>query len=207
MRRAAIAILSAFAVACLWAVDTQSQSQVRGGRPPALSPQTASKVSVDLTFVRSSVPERSPVMVNVLIKNISDQTIFIPSSIPVNASGFPANLQAWFEDANGKGLPGISAALDRPRPPEDDFYKLVFEYWVAIPPGYSYGTVIDVTNFIEDAPPGRYRLSATYSAEGLNARHMNNPLGNHQDKISLLPYPAWEGVVECDPIWIEIIPQ
>ena len=99
-------------------------------------------------------------------------------------------------------------AGDRLGPPKGDFYKLIFEYWVVLPPGYSYGTTVDLTGaaFLGTLKPGRYRIAATFGAYGMASTNMNNPLGAYLDKISALPYGSWEGVAECKPIWVEITP-
>lgn len=140
-------------------------------------------------------------MVRVEVRNVGSERIFVPSEI---GRGF-SKVQFWWEESEGKGLLGIANSVDRIGPPHEDFLKLLVENWVVLPPGYSYENSVDASSNVAELPkPGRYRIRAKYVAYDMNSTSLNNPRGAYLDRISSLPFPAWKGEVECDPVWIEI---
>jgi hypothetical protein len=171
----------------------------------------AKAITVKLLALRSSVRFGSPVLVRVEIYDVSKDSFFVPSSFLVNRSGDPAELQVRITDANGKVPPGPGSfgALDRFVPPKGDFHALVLRYWTVLSQGYCYGTTLDLTDFIYEAvkEPGRYLLSAKYSAFSMQSTNMNNPLGNYVDQVPTLPYPAWDGTIDAKPTWINLAPR
>jgi hypothetical protein len=206
MRTAAIAILNSilimggnFSGAGVPSQTFDDQSLPQSSRP-------APKIEVRLTLPKPSIASGAPVLVRVELRNVGSEPIFVPSKVPVNAGGDPGDLEVRLRDSNGHWLPGRTGAADRIGPPREDFYKLLFEYWVVLPPGYSYGTTADLTYgpFIGTLKPGRYQITASYGAYGMDSKNMNNPLGAYLDRISSLPYASWEGVAVCKPIWLEI---
>jgi hypothetical protein len=142
-------------------------------------------------------------MVRVEIRNIGRERIFVPSEI---GRGY-SYLQFWWEDSRGNDLQGSGGAVDSSGPPHEDFTKLLLENWIVLPPGYSYGTSIDASIDVNEPNPGRYRVRAKYTVSDMDSKGMNNPLGAYLDKIPSLPFPAWKGAVESNPISIEIVPD
>jgi hypothetical protein len=204
MRTAAIAILLAVGLNSS-GTEVRPQASKEEFSPPSMAKP---KIEVRLSLPKPSIASGDPVLVRVELRNVGAESVFVPRKIPLNSSGDPGDLEVRIRNSNGKGLGGSMGAADRFRPPKEDFYKLIFEYWVVLPPGYSYGTIVDLTGaaFRGTLKPGRYRIAATFGAYGMGSTNMNNPLGAYLDRISSLPYDSWEDVAECKPIWVEITP-
>lgn len=205
MRSIAIAVLSWLLVVGISLSGTEARSQAERGQIPLQPSHVSPKIEVKLSLPKSSLETGKPVMLRAEIRNVGDEAIFVPSKFRVNSSGDPGELEI---SVLGEGLGRRSeGAADRFWPPKEDFFKLVFEYWVVLPPGYSYGTTFDLTKsgvYEFAPPPGRYQIRASYSAYGMSSKNMNNPLGAFLDKVSSLPYESWEGDFKCRPVWFEV---
>jgi len=205
MRTAAIAILNSvlilgmtFSCAKTWSQTLNDQSLPQSSRPTP-------KIEVRLSLPKLSIASGAPVLVQVELHNIGDEAIFVPTKVHLNSWGDPGNLDVFLWGVKDHGFGRIEGGGDRFGFPKDDFYKLIFENWVVLFPGYSYGTTVDVMSaFSGILKPGRYRLTAKYNAFGMNSKNRNNPLGAYLDRVPSLPYVSWEGGFECKPVWMEI---
>ena len=209
MRAVAIAMLNSLLVLPINLSGAEVRSQTVRDQSSPQSSWPVPKIEVRLSLPRTSIASGAHVLVKVDLLNSGDEPIFLPTKVPLNSWGDPGNLQVGLWDKNGHGFGGIEGGGDRGWPPKEDFYKLIFENWVVLFPGHSYGTTVDITYaafrgiFLK---PGRYRIEATYSAFGMGSKNMNNPLGAYLDRVPSLPYASWEGEFKCKPIWVEITP-
>jgi hypothetical protein len=165
---------------------------------------TEPQIEVHLSGLKRSYLVKRPVIVKVEVRNIGRERFFVPSEIGRGGS----ELEFWWEGSKGNDLQGMGGAIDGwGRPPQEDFTKLLLENWIVLPPGYSYSTSVDATISVNEPKPGRYQVKARYTVSEMDSKSMNNPLGAYLDKIPLLPFPAWKGEVESNPISIEIVPD
>jgi|ERR1051325_1095839 hypothetical protein len=79
-------------------------------------------------------------------------------------------------------------------------------HWIALAPHHFYGgeVILSLAQFKKPQVPGRYLIKGRYSSRGFLAEDMNNPLLHYAKELKQLPYEAWVGEVETNPLWIEI---
>ncbi len=207
MRTVAIAMLNSILVLAINLSGAEVRSQTVNDQSSPQSSRPLPKIEVRLSLPKPSIVSGAPVLVQVELRNAGDEPIYVPNMIHLNSWGFPAELEVrlWGPKSNWQGMAG---GVDGFIPKHQDFYTLIFKYWVVLAPGYSYGTIVDLTDsaFRGILRPGHYRITAKYSAFGMGDKSMNNPLGAYLDRVPWLPYASWEGMVECKQIWVEITP-
>ena len=209
MRVVAIAILNSALILSINFFGTEVSSQTVSKQSSPQPSRPRPKIEVRLSLPRPSIASGAPILVKVDLLNVGKGPIFVPTKVPTNSWGDPGNLQVGLFDANGHGYGGTEGGADRFGPPKEDFYKLIFDNWIVLFPGHTYGTVVDISYGAFrgiSLKPGRYRIVATYSAFDMGSTNMNNPLGGYLDRVPSLPYLSWEGEFKCKPIWVEITP-
>ena len=178
-----------------WFPFWQAEPQGAKAGPP--------KIEFRLSLAKRSFALGSPVRATVQIVNRSRETVLVPSEF----NGLVSHIDVWLEDANGRPLPATSGALDTWGRRNEDFCGLLLMHWLPLAPGHSYGRTMEITPqvYVAAKKPGRYRVRARYVSRGLRDATHNNPLADHQDKIARLPFQDWEGKIESNAVWIEII--
>ncbi len=99
----------------------------------------------------------------------------------------------WPRDPNDTNKPPLAIELSK--------------YWMALPPGHFYGgeVVLDSRSYERLRIPGRYRIEGQYYSGGFFVRDdFGNPLADYVEELKRLPYQAWEGKVNTNPVWIEV---
>ena len=81
------------------------------------------------------------------------------------------------------------------------FANLLSTQWIALDPGMFYGCDIDL--YANDLPrlriPGKYTLTGRYASHGFREN-----LRGFEEDTGKLPFKAWEGEVETNPVKIVV---
>ena len=88
----------------------------------------------------------------------------------------------------------------------EDFTAALVERWLVLPAGHFYGTVIrlDSMSFPELQTIGRWCLKGKYGSTGLSSSACSQTLRS-PEKTDKLPYRAWEGMVDTNSIWVDVV--
>jgi hypothetical protein len=93
---------------------------------------------------------------------------------------------------------------------KDSFARRLVYRWTTLPTRDFYGTVVamDPASFPQLNTPGRWRLRGTYKSIGnLSSSHCwdTAPIPDNEEQIKGLPYEAWQGEVNTNTVWIEVL--
>jgi hypothetical protein len=175
--------------------------------------QSTNSTVLSLRFVRPthSFAADGPIEIQAVLKNEGSQTILVCRDLRVGTDNSqPCAWEFSVRDASGRNLPGPGCAsmADRGWTSRDDFAKDLIESWMALSPGYSYSTPINVARaFCYRPSPGRYEITGVLTSYGLDSPSINNPLAAYPHEIEKLPYTGWKGTIGSNKIWITIEPR
>jgi hypothetical protein len=87
------------------------------------------------------------------------------------------------------------------------FANQLAKWWILLAPGHFYGQkfYMDPRDFPQLNVPGRYRIRGEYVSHGFYLPTPNNPLQSYVSELEALPYKPWEGSVQTNSMWIEVI--
>ena len=176
------------------------------GRVPGESDKPNSAViSVRLSVPKTQYQLSEPIPVRVTIENQGSRPILIGRAIWTGGS----RLSVMLEDpAGGRGW-GEAGSVGLEGNPNQTLEEAVCAHWLLLYPGSFYGATLTMTEKSNELlkTPGRYWLKAEYSSQAIkDALRELNPQFAHYDEIAKLPYRAFEGKVEVEPVAIEILP-
>ena len=105
---------------------------------------------------------------------------------------------------------GFGCASDCVYTAKDSFARRLVYRWTTLPTRDFYGTVVamDPASFPQLNTPGRWRLRGTYKSIGnLSSSHCwdTAPIPDNEEQIKGLPYEAWQGEVNTNTVWIEVL--
>jgi hypothetical protein len=175
----------------------------------AFQSKTVSSLSLHFTQPTHSFTPDESFEIEAILKNEGAQTILVCRDIKIG----PGNSQpcAWefsVRDAAGGYLPGpgCQSAADGGVPlKKEDFPAVLIKNWIALSPGYSYGTRINLKNaFCRRPRPGRYQVIGVLTSSGLDGQSINNETAFYPQEIQKLPYPGWKGTIGSNKIWITV---
>jgi hypothetical protein len=147
--------------------------------------------------------------VRVEIWNVGPKPLFIKNAIFDLCGLSPLSLRLELGPPM-KPQPGHGCASDCIYDAEDSFARRFVYHWTTLPPGDFYGTVVamDPDSFPQLNTPGRWRLRGTYKSTGDLSSSLcfdPAPLPDNKEQIKRLPYEAWQGAVDTNTIWIEVV--
>jgi hypothetical protein len=163
--------------------------------------------------VRISLPKQDfgvgeTIPLGVEIWNVGEDTLFIPRKI-TRMGGSMSRLDLEVQDSAGRYSPGMYGHRDPVPPGKQSLVKAVAQDWVALAPGYFYGTVSEI--YVEDfeflQKPGTYHMQGTYLSHGMDAPLYYNPLAYRAEEVGTLPYRYWKGEIRTNSLEITIAPE
>src|SRR6266571_902322 len=131
MRTVAIAMLNSILVLAINLSGAEMRSQTVNDQSSPQSSRPLPKIEVRLSLPKPSIVSGAPVLVQVELRNAGDEPIYVPNMIHLNSWGFPAELEVrlWGPKSNWQGMAG---GVDGFIPKHQDFYTLIFKYWVVL---------------------------------------------------------------------------
>lgn len=93
---------------------------------------------------------------------------------------------------------------------KDSFAARFAHHWTTLPARSFYGTVVSMRtdSFPQLSRLGRWRLRGTYQSLGGLASSVcfdTAPILDNSEQIKGLPYEAWQGSVDTNSVWIEVV--
>jgi len=184
--------------------------------PTVASPEPASEplppIAVRLYSAKATYRVGEAVTLRVEIVNQGLETLFIYGMVET-VSGSISDLEVEVKDGRGRISPqermGPPFVLFKPDQDQVGLESVLWQSWIALRPGYSYGTTVEIDGDSHEflRQPGRYRITATYSSWGMEAPVYYSPLAKHPEEVAKLPFKSWKGSVRSNPIWIVIRPS
>jgi hypothetical protein len=171
------------------------------------TPLQPTDLEVRLSLSRQVFTSDEPITVKVELSNRSKQSFFVGRNFP-SAGNSPSTLDTGLEDEHGNDLGGIAGAADYfGLYPKESFAATLSNGWILLPPGFFYGSVVEVFVPQDKRPlkPGRYRIRAKYSSMGLTKQSEMNLVARSPEEVARLPFPSWAGHIDVEPLWIKIV--
>lgn len=205
-------IATAILTIALLPVLTFSSAQSLSRKSPSSeTPEDRTTTDLSLRFIEPAhaFASDAALELEVELKNNGAQTVLVCRDLNVGAVN--SRPCAWeFSVRYPPGREpheGCAYAVDRGFGPKDDFATVLIKDWVALSPGYSYHTHIDLgLAFCHRPRPGRYQITGLLTSYGLDDQSINNGLLTYPDEIKKLPYPGWKGAISSNKLWITINP-
>jgi hypothetical protein len=179
-------------------------------------PQTqdteSKQIEVKIIPTKKSIRVGDVLKVRVEIWNVSSKTYFIEKAIyemcgPISPLSFRLDLGPPMKPQTG---PGEACAADCGYTAKDSFAERLVDRWISLPPGNFYGKEVALypAIFPQLKTPGRWRLSGIYKSMGdLSSSHCFDtaPIPDIKEQIKGLHSEAWQGWVDANTAWIEVV--
>jgi hypothetical protein len=185
-----------------------------GFQPFALgSPQTRDtkkkQIEVRLIPKKKTIKVGEALEVRVEIWNVSSKSLFIRKAVYELCQLSPLSLRLELGPPM-KPQPGHGCSDDCIYDAKDSFATRLAYQWTILPAGDFFGTVVtmDADTFPQLNTSGRWRLRGTYESTGdlsLALCFNTAPIHDEKEQIKGLPYEAWQGAVDTNTIWIEVV--
>jgi hypothetical protein len=179
------------------------------GNPQA--PDTNSKqIEVRLIPERKAIEVGEALEVRIEIRNAGLKTLFIESSI-YEPCGPTSPLSLRLElGPPVKPQVRSGCAADCAYTAKDSFAARLVDRWTVLPTGDFYGTTVTMhpDSFPQLSIPGRWRLRGTYKSTGNLSSSLcfdSAPIPDNEQQIKGLPYEAWQGEVDTNTTWVEVV--
>ncbi len=172
---------------------------------PALNEPSIS-VRLSLTKKLFKVGERIPLKVEITNNGTGD--VFVGREL-LQIDNAIYHLKLSVESSQGRTPENFSGAVDSfSVGPRDGFSTALAKSWIALPPGYFYGTILFVDEQFADflTKPGKYTVRGTYSSSGMRADVYFNDLLAYPEELERIPFPSWKGDIKTNSVSLEIAP-
>ena len=166
------------------------------------------RISVRLSTPRKNFSVGEPIPLRVEIENRGQASIFVGREIEL-ITGWINFLELEVVDLRGNKSPSVTLAppLVPPPDPNQSFADALARWWIALPPGYSYGTILSIDGemyrFLQK--PGTYQIRGTYYSQGMLAPVYYNPLRFQPEEVAKLSFSSWTGDTETNSLTVEIV--
>lgn len=183
-------------------VNASAQSR-RIGQSSELPP-----ISVKISLPNKTFEVGEKISVRVEISNIGTTDLFLGRRFPqIEQWIYALNLRV--RDASGiylqqsVALPPFMKQVDK----SEHFCNALVKDWLALPPGYFFGTTITLDPKVYDglSKPGRYEVQALYTSMGMEADLYYNRLSLEPDSIKDLPFHSWRGTSSSNSAVFSIV--
>jgi hypothetical protein len=179
---------------------------------PLAQETKGTQIEVRLVPIKKSIKAGEVLEIRVEIQNVGSKPVFIENGIyspcaPPSPLSLRLDLGPPMKPQTG---PGFGCAGDCIYTAKDSFASRLLYRWTVLPPGAFYGRVILVQpeSFPQLSTPGRWRLSGTYKSIGNLSSSFcfdTAPIPDNQEQINALAYEAWQGEVDTNAVWIEVL--
>jgi hypothetical protein len=164
------------------------------------------------------VPEKTefsagePISVRIEVSNVGDAPLLLGSFISRSNNGTPVSrIEFELKDNQGHAVtPSVEIISDSFADKKEPNPTTAFlRNYLLLYPGYSLTTSasIDEKLFKELTKPGFYRLSATYTSNGLSYPPVYRQAGLSDDEVKSVPFTAWSGKISTNEVRFRIRPS
>jgi hypothetical protein len=174
-------------------------------------PQDAESKQIEVRLIpkKKSIKVGEVLEVRVEIWNVGSTPLFIEKAIYDLCIPSPLSLRLELGPPMKPQAVG-GCASDCIYNGKDSFAKRLVYRWTTLPSGDFYGTVVSMhpDSFPQLNTPGRWPLHGTYKSIGnLSSSPCWDmaPIPDNEDQIKGLPYEAWQGEVDTNTVWIEVV--
>lgn len=169
---------------------------------------TAPQISVHLTIPQRAFSVGEPVMVRILIENVGDKPVLVANFVSAirNPNSY---IEFKLRDTHGRMSPSLEAIADNfSSSVASSPANALLGSWLLLKPGYSLavGMTLDKELFEFLGKPGKYRLSANYSSNGLLYPPVYRALGLTDKEVQSVPFQSWNGNISTNTLNLEIVP-
>jgi hypothetical protein len=189
---------------CRALIGVIALAQIAGGQPPNSNGTSAPKISIKLSVEKKHFAKGESIPLRIDVVNSGTDPVLIGNFIS-ESRGVPSPV-IDFELKNSQGeeiSPDVVIISDSfsPRKPPNATVAFLTSY-LLLYPGYGLTTqaVIDETLFKALRIAGDYRLSVTYSSNGLMYPPTYRQLGLSDDDVKSMPFPAWRGKLSSNEV-------
>ena len=111
----------------------------------------------------------------------------------------------FLEDRSGLHSSLVLSAPDFSPSQKQTLSAVLLRDWISLRQDHSYGAIItiDPDAYPQLRKPGRYRIIARYSSEGVVAGYQNS-VSLDPDEFKHLPASSWEGEIESTPVNVHV---
>lgn len=169
---------------------------------------TEKEVSVALAAEKVRYVVGQPIRIRIDIQNIGERDLLICNRIQ-RITAWVCSLELIVTDENGNESPRIAVMppLISPARASESFANALVRDWMILAPGHSLSAWvwIDSDTFRMLGQPGRYRIQADYTSQGLKAPLYYNTVSKYQSEIEQLPAKNWVGSATSNTLSIEVV--
>jgi hypothetical protein len=177
----------------------------------AQTQESQQQLEVKLIPKKKAIKAGEALVVRVEIWNVGNRPVFVEQAVYGWCTHSP--LYIWLDSGppmKPQTGEGMGCAADCVHSSKETFAQRLVDEWTALTPGNFYGrdVTMDPEQFPQLKTPGRWRLGGTYvSRGGLSSSvcFYFGPVPDYSDEIKGLPFQAWEGQVETNRTWIEVV--
>lgn len=170
--------------------------------------KTQPEIEVQIQPTKSTFRKGEPIQIRVELMNRSHRDLFVGRELG-GLDSDPAHVRFYVWNSAGEQSPSGKAVGDRFTPSPESLLRAVIKRWIALRPQSSYSVTLylDNSSFSFLKQPGHYRIRATYRSQGIKAQVTAERLVNaKREDLASLPFPAWEGEVNSNSVWINVLP-
>jgi hypothetical protein len=150
--------------------------------------------------------ERIPVHIE--LSNVGFGGILVCNEI-ILGPGLPCYVHLWLEDEKSRKIAEPNFVIDRfPPNSKETLLQALLRIWSNLQPEHTLKATVEFYPPGEhDLKPGHYLLRGSYLSSGIDAPYFINSDLLTSEELSKIPYPAFHGRVDADPVRIEITPN
>jgi len=170
--------------------------------------KTAPQISVHLTIPKGAYSVGEPVTVKTYIENVGNKPVLLANFVSM-IRNTNSHIEFRLRDTHGHMSPSLEATADNfSSSVAASPANALLGSWLLLKPGYS--LVVDVTldkdlfEFL--GKPGKYRLSANYSSNGLLYPPVYRAIGLTDEEAQSVPFQSWSGNISTNTLNLEIVP-
>lgn len=173
----------------------------------SFSQTTQSDLSLKIWPKSAKVVKGETVVIYVEISNHGRKDLFISRRLP-SIQGDGAFLCFHVFDRGNVESPRAMGVSDQFASHGVSLPLAVLSNWIALPPNSTYRVEreIGASEFDFLGELGTYRISASYISLGIRGQVSSWHLVDVKpEDVDRLPFQAWEGTLESNPIWIKVV--
>ncbi len=169
---------------------------------------TAPQISVYLTIPKGTFSVGKPVIVKIHIENVGNKPVLVANFVSMSRNT-NSHIEFRLKDTHGRMSSSLEAIADNfSSSVAASPANALLGSWLLLKPGYSLAVDVtldkDLFEFL--GKPGKYRLSANYSSDGLLYPPAYRAIGLTDKDVQSVPFQSWNGNISTNTLNLEIVP-